>query len=432
MPKIDAGDTCWILISTALVLVMMPGLALFYGGLVRTKNVLSTFMHTLVALGIVTLQWVLFGYSLAFGHDIHGIVGGLNHSLLMGVGLEPRAGMTIPHLLFMAYQLMFAAITPALISGAYAERISFKGFVLFTLLWSTFVYDPLAHWLWAPGGWLGQMGALDFAGGAVVHISSGLSALVAALVLGGRVGFPREKAMPHNMTMTLLGAGLLWFGWFGFNGGSALAANGIAVLAVVNSQLAAAAGGMTWLVVDSIRLKKGSSLGFASGFVAGLATVTPAAGFVGPMAALLIGLAAGLVCYAGVMLKDRLGYDDTLDAFGVHGVGGVLGMMLLGVFAQKLWNPAGADGLVAGGSAFFGHQFIAVAATVVWSCAATFGLLKLVDAMVGLRVQPDVEREGLDVNLHGEAGYAIGSAFAGHTVLEANETDSASPVLESA
>ena len=419
MPKIDAGDTSWMLISTALVLVMMPGLALFYGGLVRTKNVLSTFMHTLVALGIVTLQWVLFGYSLAFGHDIHGLIGGFDHCLLMGVGLDPRAGMTIPHLLFMAYQLMFAAITPALISGAYAERVSFKGFVLFTLLWSTLVYDPLAHWMWAPGGWLAQLGALDFAGGAVVHVSSGLSALVVALVLGARLGYPREKAMPHNLTMTLLGAGLLWFGWFGFNGGSALAANGTAVLAVVNSQLAAAAGGVTWLVIDSMRLKKGSSLGFASGFVAGLATVTPTAGFVGPMAALLIGLAAGLVCYGGVLLKERLGYDDTLDAFGIHGVGGVAGMLLLGVFAQKLWNPAGADGLVTGSHAFFTHQFIAVVATAGWACVLTFGLLKLVDALVGLRVQPDVEREGLDVNLHGEAGYAIGSTFAGHTVYEA-------------
>ena len=251
--------------STALVLVMMPGLALFYGGLVRTKNVLSTFMHTLVALGIVTLQWVLFGYSLAFGHDIHGIVGGLNHSLLMGVGLEPRAGMTIPHLLFMVYQLMFAAITPALISGAYAERISFKGFVLFTLLWSTLVYDPLAHWLWAPGGWLAQMGALDFAGGAVVHISSGVSALIVAIVLGGRLGYPREKAMPHNMTMTLLGAGLLWFGWFGFNGGSALGANGTAVLALVNSQLAAATGGMTWLVVELAAAEEGQQPWFCIG-----------------------------------------------------------------------------------------------------------------------------------------------------------------------
>ena len=430
MPKIDTGDTSWILISTALVLVMMPGLALFYGGLVRTKNVLSTFMHTLVALGIVTLQWTLFGYSLAFGHDIHGFVGGLDHSLLMGVGLEPREGMTIPHLLFMAYQLMFAAITPALISGAYAERMNFKAFVLFTLLWSTFVYDPLAHWMWAPGGWLAKMGALDFAGGAVVHISSGLSALIVALVMGGRLGYPREKAMPHNLTMTLLGAGLLWFGWFGFNGGSALGANGTAVLALVNSQLAAATGGITWLVIDSMRLKKGSSLGFASGFVAGLATVTPTAGFIGPMAALIVGLAAGSVCYGGVLLKERLGYDDTLDAFGVHGVGGIVGMMMLGVFAQKLWNPAGANGLVAGGGAFFTVQLVAVVATVAWSCLLTYGLLKLVNALVGLRVQPDVEREGLDVNLHGEAGYAIGSTFAGHTAIEAEES-AAQPAFES-
>jgi Amt family ammonium transporter len=289
---------------------------------------------------------------------------------------------------------------------------------VFTLLWSTLVYDPLAHWLWAPGGWLANLGALDFAGGAVVHISSGLSALVVAIVIGGRVGYPREKAMPHNLTMTLLGAGLLWFGWFGFNGGSALGANGTAVLALVNSQLAAATGGVTWLVVDSIRLKKGSSLGFASGFVAGLATITPAAGFVGPMAALLIGLAAGLICYSAVLLKERLGYDDTLDAFGVHGVGGTIGMLLLGVFAQKLWNPAGANGLVAGDGSFFSHQLIAVLVCIVWSCVLTYGLLKLVDALVGLRVQPDMEREGLDVNLHGEVGYAIGSTFAGHTVSE--------------
>jgi Amt family ammonium transporter len=431
MPTIDTGDTSWILISTGLVLVMFPGLALFYGGLVRTKNVLSTFMHTLVALGIVTIQWVLFGYSLAFGSDIHGIVGGLNHAMLMGVGLEPRAGMTIPHLLFMAYQLMFAAITPALISGAYAERMSFKAFVLFTLLWSTLVYDPLAHWMWAPGGWLAQLGALDFAGGAVVHISSGLSALIVALVMGTRLGYPREKSLPHNLTMTLLGAGLLWFGWFGFNGGSALGANGTAVLALVNSQLAAAAGGVTWLVIDSLRLKKGSSLGFASGFVAGLATVTPTAGFIGPMASLLVGLTAGLVCYGGVLLKERLGYDDTLDAFGIHGVGGVVGMLLLGVFAQKLWNPAGADGLIAGSHAFFTHQFVAVIATIVWGCVLTYGILKLVNALVGLRVQSDVEREGLDVNLHGEAGYAMGSGMAGHTLLQPQEAE-AEAAFESA
>ena len=288
------------------------------------------------------------------------------------------------------------------------------------------VYDPLAHWLWAPGGWLANLGALDFAGGAVVHISSGLSALVVAIVIGGRLGYPREKAMPHNLTMTLLGAGLLWFGWFGFNAGSALAADGIAASALMATN---ATGGVTWLVVDSIRLKKGSSLGFASGFVAGLATITPAAGFVGPMSALLIGLAAGLVCYAGVLLKERLGYDDTLDAFGVHGVGGTVGMLLLGIFAQKLWNPAGANGLVAGGSSFFMHQLVAVVVCIAWSCVLTFGLLKLVDALVGLRVQPDVEREGLDVNLHGEVGYAIGSTFAGHTVIEQTE-QSAEPVLE--
>jgi Amt family ammonium transporter len=432
MPPIDTGDTSWMLISTALVLVMMPGLALFYGGLVRTKNVLSTFMHTLVALGIVTLQWVLFGYSLAFGHDIHGVIGGFDHALLMGVGLEPRAGMTIPHLLFMAYQLMFAAITPALISGAYAERMSFKAFVLFTLLWSTLVYDPLAHWMWAPGGWLAQLGALDFAGGAVVHISSGLSALVVALVLGARLGYPRERPMPHNLTMTLLGAGLLWFGWFGFNGGSSLGANGTAVLALVNSQLAAAAGGVTWLVIDSRRLRKGSSLGFASGFVAGLATVTPTAGFIGPMAAVLVGLAAGLVCYCGVLLKDRLHYDDTLDAFGIHGIGGVIGMLLLGVFAQKLWNPAGADGLLTGSHTFLMHQLVAVLATAGWSCVATLGLLKLVDMLVGLRVQSDVEREGLDVNLHGEVGYAIGSTIAGHSVFEVREVEPEAAALETA
>jgi Amt family ammonium transporter len=285
--------------------------------------------------------------------------------------------------------------------------------------------------MWAPGGWLAQLGALDFAGGAVVHISSGLSALIVAMVMGSRLGYPREKSMPHNLTMTLLGAGLLWFGWFGFNGGSALGANGTAVLALVNSQLAAAAGGVTWLVIDSMRLKKGSSLGFASGFVAGLATVTPTAGFIGPMAALLVGLAAGLVCYGGVLLKERFGYDDTLDAFGIHGVGGVLGMLLLGVFAQKLWNPAGADGLIAGNHAFFTHQFVAVVATTAWGCLLTYGILKLVNAVVGLRVQSDVEREGLDVNLHGEAGYAIGSTLVGHTVLDTREAE-AEPVLESA
>jgi len=416
MQTIDSGNTAWLLVSTALVLVMMPGLALFYGGLVRTKNVISTFMHTLLALGVISIQWVVIGYSLAFGPDVGGVVGNLQHAFLMGVGIEPHPGTRVPELLFMVYQMMFAAITPALISGAFAERISFRGYAAFILLWSTLVYDPIAHWLWAPGGWLAQRGALDFAGGVVVHISSGISALVFALVLGARLGYPREKPVPHNLTMTLLGAALLWFGWFGFNGGSALGANGTAVVALVNSQLAAAAGALTWMIVDLKRWKKGSSLGFASGFVAGLATVTPAAGYIAPTSALVLGVAAGLLCYSAVVMKDRFGYDDSLDVFGIHGVGGILGTLMLGVFAQKLWNPDGADGLIAGSTSLMKGQLLAVGVTVLYSGLVTLGLLKLVDAWLGLRVHPDQEREGLDVNLHGEAGYAIGDAFAGHAL----------------
>jgi Amt family ammonium transporter len=412
----NTGDTAWLLVSTALVLLMVPGLALFYGGLVRSKNVLSTYMHSFVALGVVTLQWVVIGYSLAFGPDRGGIIGDLSFAFLDGVGLQPRAGMTVPHLVFMAYQMMFAIITPALISGAYAERLKFSAYVLFTLLWSTLVYCPLAHWLWAEGGWLQKLGALDFAGGIVVHVSSGFSALVVALVLGKRLGYPRERIIPHNLTMVLLGAGLLWFGWFGFNGGSALGASGTAALALVNSQLAAAIGGMTWLIIEVIRFGKGSALGFASGFVAGLATVTPAAGFVGPMAALAIGLAAGLACNGAIVLKGRLGYDDSLDAFGVHGVGGALGTILLGVFAMKTWNPAGADGLVTGSATFFGRQLLAVAVAVAYAGAGTLVLLKLVNAMVGLRVSKDQEYEGLDLNLHGEEGYNMGVSTQGRAV----------------
>jgi ammonium transporter, Amt family len=421
MSKIDAGNTAWLLISTGLVLVMMPGLALFYGGLVRTKNVVSTFMHTMVALGVITLQWVLFGYSLAFGPDVGGVIGSPAYLLLHGVGFEPRAGMTVPHLLFMVYQMMFAAITPALVSGAFAERISFRAYLLFTVIWSTLVYDPVAHWLWAPGGWLATMGALDFAGGMVVHVTSGLSALVFAFVLGKRIGYPREKIVPHNLTMTLLGAGLLWFGWFGFNGGSALAADGVAVLALVNSQIAAAAGALTWMAIDLKRWKKGSSLGFASGFVAALATITPTAGYIGPMAAIVVGFGAGILCYSGVLLKERFGYDDSLDAFGVHGVGGIAGSLMLGVFAQKLWNPAGADGLLAHNAHFLSVQALAVAITVGYTVLVTWGLLKLLDATVGLRVKTDVEREGLDINLHGEAGYAIGASSLGHSVPHDDE-----------
>jgi Amt family ammonium transporter len=410
---INTGDTAWILMSTGLVLLMLPGLALFYGGLVRTKNVLSTFMHSFVVLGLVTLQWVVFGYSLAYGPDHGGIIGGLSYAFMRGVDLAPRQGDTIPHMLFFAYQMMFAIITPALISGAYAERFKFSAYALFTLLWSTLIYDPLAHWVWGNGGWMAKMGVLDFAGGIVVHVSSGVSALVVALVVGKRLGYPRERSLPHNLTMVLLGAGILWFGWFGFNGGSALSASGTATLALVNSQLAAAAGGIVWLIVDVIRYGKASALGFASGLVAGLATVTPASGFVGPMGAIAIGTAAGLACYGAVILKSKLNYDDTLDAFGVHGVGGAVGSILLGVFATKAWNASGADGLVTGDFTFLGKQVLAVVVTVAFSAVGTLIVLKIVDALVGLRVTSDEEREGLDINLHGEEGYSIGSSTFG-------------------
>jgi Amt family ammonium transporter len=424
---LNTGDTAWMLVSTALVLLMMPGLALFYGGLVRSKNVLSTFMHSFVVLGLVTLQWAAFGYSLAFGPDHGGIIGGLGYAFMNGVTLAPRAGDSIPHMLFFAYQMMFAIITPALISGAYAERMKFSAYALFTVLWATLIYDPLAHWVWGNGGWLGKLGVLDFAGGIVVHISSGVSALVVALVVGKRLGYPRERSIPHNLTMVLLGAGILWFGWFGFNGGSAGAASGTAVLALVNSQRAAAAGGMAWLIVDVVRYGKASALGFASGLVAGLATVTPASGFVGPMGAIAIGTAAGLGCYFAVTLKGRFGYDDTLDAFGVHGVGGSLGTILLGVFAAKAWNSGGADGLLAGGAAFLGKQVLAVLVSIAFSVVGTLVILKLVDVTVGLRVTPDEEREGLDINLHGEEGYSIGNSSFGRP-----ETFAASQLAEPA
>ena len=410
---LNTGDTAWMLVSTALVLLMMPGLALFYGGLVRSKNVLSTFMHSFVVLGLITLQWAVVGYSLAFGPDHGGLVGGLSHAFMRGVDLAPRPGDSIPQMLFFVYQMMFAIITPALISGAYAERLKFSSYARFTLLWATLVYDPLAHWVWGNGGWMAKMGVLDFAGGLVVHISSGVSALVVALVVGKRLGYPRERGIPHNVTLVLLGAGILWFGWFGFNGGSAGAASGTAVLALVNSQLAAAAGGMAWLIVDLVRYGKASAVGFASGLVAGLATVTPASGFVGPLGAIAIGVAAGLACYGAVMLKSRFNYDDTLDAFGVHGVGGAVGTLLLGVFAAKAWNSNGADGLLAGNAALLGKQALAVLVTIAFSVAGTLVILKVVDAVVGLRVTADEEREGLDINLHGEEGYSIGSSTFG-------------------
>lgn len=409
---INGADTGWMMVSTAMVLLMTPGLALFYGGMVRNKNVLSTCMHSFFAMGLMTLQWVIVGYSLAFGPDVAGgMLGGFDHVMLDGVtlALTPIPGSTIPHLLFMAFQMMFAIITPALISGAFAERVKFSTYAVFIVLWGTLVYDPVCHWVWHPDGWLAQRGALDFAGGTVVHMTSGVSALVFAIVLGRRV----RPSVPHNLPMTLLGAGLLWFGWFGFNAGSALKSNESAVLALVNTHIAAAAGAVSWACVEWTRTKRPTSLGVASGLVAGLVAITPAAGWVGPGGALLIGLIAGAVCYGAVLMKGSFGYDDSLDAFGIHGVGGALGALLTGVFASAIWNSpsdpsAGKSGLLTGNSGQFVEQLVAVGAAAVYSAVVTYVLLKVLDAVMGLRVHQDVEREGLDESLHGEEGYHSG------------------------
>jgi ammonium transporter, Amt family len=399
--NIDTADTAWVLVCAALVLLMTPGLALFYGGMVHSKNVLSTFMHSFVAMGILTIQWVAFGYSLAFGPSHGGIIGGLDLAFLNGVGLGAVSEtVKIPQLLFMAFQMMFAIITPALISGAFAERIKFSTYIVFSLLWATLVYDPVCHWVWNGDGWLLKRGALDFAGGTVVHMTAGFSALVFAIVIGKR----KRPAPPHNLTMTLLGAGILWFGWFGFNAGSALASGGLATLALVNTHIAAAVGAVAWAIVEYLKQGKATALGIASGLVAGLVGITPAAGFVSPVSAAVIGAAAGVVCFGGVMLKSKLGYDDALDAFGVHGVGGLLGALLTGVLASSGWNSA----VTAQGAELVMEQAIGAGVTAVYSVAVTFVLLKVLDATMGLRVEEDVEREGLDVNLHGEQGYILG------------------------
>ncbi len=408
--KIDSGDTAWVITSAALVLLMTaPGLALFYGGMVRRKNVLATLMHSFIMAGLVSVQWVLFGYSLAFAPDIHGLIGGLGWIGLNGVGAAPYPdyAATIPHQAFMIYQCMFAVITPALITGAFAERITFRGFVVFSLLWTTLIYDPLAHWVWGIGGWIRQMGALDFAGGTVVHISSGIAALAAAMVIGKRIGFPGEPMPPHNLTLTLMGAGMLWVGWFGFNAGSALAANGLAVSAMVATHAAAAAASIAWLVAEWAARGKPTVLGAASGAVAGLVAITPAAGYVTPMAALVIGALGGTVCFFAVRIKFSMGYDDALDVVGVHGVGGTLGAILTGVFATKLVNPAGADGLLSGNPGQVVIQLVAVLASLAFSFVGSLILLKLVDATVGLRVATDDERMGLDLSEHEEAGYTF-------------------------
>ncbi len=410
MDKISAGDTAWVLISAALVMLMTPALGFFYGGLVRRKNVLSTIMHSFFLLALVSVQWVLVGYSLAFGPDWHGLIGGLNWVGLNGVGFAPNPvyAPTIPHEAFMIYQAMFAVITPALISGAFAERKRFKAFVLFSLLWATLVYDPIAHWVWGQGGMLRTLGAVDFAGGIVVHVSSGVSALVAALMLGRRIGFGKEPMDPHDTTMTVLGAGLLWFGWFGFNAGSALGANAVAVNAFVVTNTAAAMGALTWMTVSWAHHRQPSVLGVAVGAVAGLATITPAAGYVTATAAILIGMVAGVVCYWVVqLLKERLGVDDALDVFGVHGVGGAMGAIATGIFATVAVNPGGVNGLIFGNPQQLSIQCIAVAVTALYAATASWLILKFIDIIVGLRVEEREEVLGLDTTQHGEAAYTI-------------------------
>ena len=405
---VSAADTAWVLVSAALVLAMtVPGLALFYGGLVRSKNVLGTIMHSFVILCLISLFWVLLGYSLAFGPDVKGVIGSLAWAGLSGVGLSPHPvyGPTIPHQAFMVFQLMFAAITPALITGAFAERMKFGALILFALLWSLFVYCPIAHWMWG-GGWLAGLGALDFAGGAVVHISSGISALVCALMLGARQGYGTDYMAPHNLPMVLLGTGLLWVGWFGFNAGSALGANETAVVAFVATHTAAVTAALTWMTVEWWHRGTPTVLGIASGAVAGLAMVTPGAGFVTPFSALFMGMAAGGLSYVAIMKKGGLGYDDSLDVVGIHGVAGVGGILMTGLFASKAVNAAGADGLLQGNGAFFAVQALTVVVVGVFSATGTWVILKVVDRAVGLRVTAEEERMGLDLSQHNERAYS--------------------------
>ncbi len=405
--KVDSGDTAWVLASAALVMLMTPGLAFFYCGMVHRKHVLGTIMQSFALLGVITVQWMLWGYSLAFGPDVGSVIGNLSWAGLSGVGAAPNPdyAATIPHQAFMIFQMMFAIITPALIYGAVAERMKFSAMLLFSLLWATFVYDPICHWVWNVGGWLHKLNALDFAGGTVVHISSGLTALVCALVLGARRG---ERQMePHNMTLTVLGAGLLWFGWFGFNAGSALAANGLAAQAFVNTHIASAAAAMSWMFVEWRFRGKPSVLGLASGCVAGLVAITPAAGFVTAGGALIIGLLGGALCYFACTVKNKFGFDDTLDTFGIHGVGGTLGALLTGVFATTLVNSAGAEGLFRGNPKQLLIQATGVLATVVYAVVASWILLKIVDALIGLRVTSEEEEQGLDWTQHGESGYNL-------------------------
>jgi Amt family ammonium transporter len=393
--------------STALVMIMLPGLALFYGGLVRRKNVLSTVMHSFFGLALVTVVWVIVGFTLAFGPDVNGwgLIGGLDFAMFNGVGMEPSTvyATTVPFVLFAAFQLMFAAITPALITGAFAERKRFGAFVLFTILWSILIYSPLAHWVWSVDGWLFKLGALDFAGGTVVHISSGVSALVVAILLGRRAA-NGESMEPHDVPMTVLGAGLLWFGWFGFNAGSAVAANGLAANAFTVTNVAAAAATITWVLASYLRTGKVSVIGAACGAVAGLVAITPASGYVTVGGALIIGLVVGGLCYSATLLRSRLKIDDALDVFAVHGVGGMFGAIATGVFASAAIQEA-YTGLLEGNPQQLVNQLIAVGATITYAVIGTFVIVKVVGLLLGLRVKPEAEEMGLDLSVHGEAAY---------------------------
>lgn len=416
-PAIDTGDTAFMMICTALVMIMTPGLALFYGGMVRRKNVLSIILQSFAAMALVSVQWVLIGYTIGFGPDIHHLLGSFQWLGLNGIGLDPNPdyAATIPHQVFIMFQLMFAIITVALISGAFAERMRFAAFVVFVLAWTTLVYDPLAHWVWGVGGWLRNLGALDFAGGTVVHISSGISGLVACMILGRRRESGAEPMVPHHLPMTMLGAGLLWFGWFGFNAGSALGANGLAGTAFLVTNTCAAAAAVSWTAAEWLHHGKPTALGAASGVVAGLVAITPAAGFVSATSAILMGLLVGPLCYFAVSkIKFKLGYDDSLDAFGIHGIGGIFGALATGVFANTAVNPAGFDGLLFGNPHQLLVQAIAVAATIAFAASVTFIILKVISVFTTLRVTDEEEETGLDISQHGEDAYNYGEMSVAH------------------
>lgn len=402
----DSGDTAWMLVSTALVFIMTPGLAFFYGGMVRSKNVLTTIMQSFFLVALISVEWVILGYTMAFGADIGGVVGNFSKLGLVGVGMGVLGNGTIPELAFVAFQCMFAVITPALITGAFAERVRFAPFILFILLWVILLYNPMAHWVWG-GGFLAQLGALDFAGGLVIHILSGVSGLVLCLLLGKRKDYGRRPMLPHHLPMTVLGATLLWFGWFGFNGGSALGANALAANAILTSQVSAAAAALSWVLIEWLRDGKPTLLGAVSGCVAGLVAVTPAAGFITPLPAVLIGFIGGAVCYMAVaVVKARLGYDDSLDAFGVHGVGGTWGALATGLWATTSVNPDGADGLFYGGGfSLLGAQILSTVVAYALAIVGSFILFRLVDACLPMRADEEDEIKGLDITEHGERGY---------------------------